>query len=203
MGRLGPWTLACHGTGLGAEDLMCLVRRGSALVHTPLADALEARGVAPLPGFLALGGRAGLGTGGSVCPDLDLFRTMGMTARLHKAVSGDPEAVCAETVVRMATIMGARALGLSGVTGSLSPGKRADIIVVSTSALRMQPMYNPFSHLVYAASGHDVVLTVIDGVVVMEDRRLTGMDPEPVLARARSAGLYPLKGDGEPIPPRR
>ncbi|MFH1156102.1 MAG: amidohydrolase family protein [Pseudomonadota bacterium] len=193
---LGPWVLACHGVGLGMDDRGRLARHGCALVHTPLADLEKTSGVAPVPDICARGVCVCLGTGGSgKCYGLDLFCTMDITAKVHKVLTGDPQAAGARTVVEMATIRGAQALGLSGVTGSLTPGKRADLIVVSTAGLHMQPMYNPFSHLVYAASGHDVVLTVVDGTVVMADRTLTGMDLAQVMDRARTAGLFAFKGD--------
>jgi 5-methylthioadenosine/S-adenosylhomocysteine deaminase len=196
MGRLGPRLVACHGAGLSREDGDLVAGHGTALVHTPVADLTAAAGLAPVPALIEAGCRVGLGTGGpGRCHDLDLFRSMDITAKIHKVFSRNPEVMDARTVSAMATIDGARALGLSGTVGSLTPGKRADLIVVDTSALHMRPLYNPFSHLVYAASGKDVSLVVIDGRVVVEDGRLVVMDPGPVMARARAMGLVSVKGD--------
>jgi 5-methylthioadenosine/S-adenosylhomocysteine deaminase len=110
---------------------------------------------------------------------------MDMAAKLHKANKLDPAVMDARTLVRMATINGARALGLEKVTGSLEAGKRADLIVIDLHKPHLIPMYNPFSHLVYSARGHDVKHSIIDGQVVMEDRRLYTLDVEAIIERSK------------------
>jgi len=111
-----------------------------------------------------------------------------MCAKLHKAFSSDPTVLPAEQVVAMATLGGARVLGMADRIGSITPGKQADIILVSTNKPHLTPMYNPFSHLVYAASGADVATSIIDGRVVMKDRRLMTIDLNQVMGEVRKIG---------------
>jgi len=108
---------------------------------------------------------------------------------LHKLQSGDPRTIPARTALEMATIEGARALGLEKTLGSLTPGKRADVIVVSMTAARQTPMYDPISHLVYTTRGDDVRTTIVNGKVLMRDRRMLTLDERAVLAdAAKQAG---------------
>ena len=97
----------------------------------------------------------------------------------------DPTALDAQTVIRMATIDGAKALGLEKITGSLEVGKRADVIVVDCNKPHLTPMYNPYSHLVYAATGHDVKHSIIDGKVVMENRKLLTLDVKDIMEQSK------------------
>jgi 5-methylthioadenosine/S-adenosylhomocysteine deaminase len=113
--------------------------------------------------------------------DLDLFQEMDSVAKLHKAKSLDPTVMDADTVLKMATIRGARALGLDAVIGSLEKGKKADLIIVDTNKPHLTPMYNPVSHLVYAAKGSDVTTSIINGTVVMNDGRLKTLDLNNVM----------------------
>jgi 5-methylthioadenosine/S-adenosylhomocysteine deaminase len=146
-----------------------------------------ASGVAPLPELLAAGVTVGLGTDGCASNnDLDLFGEMDTVAKLHKVQRLDPTVADAATVLRLATIEGARVLGMADRTGSLEPGKRADLIVVDTRQPHLTPLYNPVSHLVYAARGADVRHTVIDGRLVMRDRRLLTIDLPSLLDQARA-----------------
>ena len=128
----------------------------------------------------------GLGTDGAASNnDLDMFEAMRQTAFLHKLVTGDPRAIPATTAVQMATIEGARALGLERSIGSLEPGKRADLIVVSMSAARQTPMYDPISHLVYVTRGDDVQTTIVNGKILMRNRRVLTLNEVSVLEEAR------------------
>ncbi len=128
----------------------------------------------------------GLGTDGCASNNnLDLFGEMGMAAKLHKVVSGDPSVLTAERVVEMATIGGARVLGMADRIGSVTPGKEADIILVDMRKPHLTPLYRPFSHLVYAASGADVVTNIIGGRIIMKERRLLQMDLAAVMAEVR------------------
>jgi 5-methylthioadenosine/S-adenosylhomocysteine deaminase len=113
--------------------------------------------------------------------DLDLFQEMDSVAKLHKAKSLDPTVMDASTVLKMATIRGARALGLDPIIGSLETGKKADLIIVDTNKPHLTPMYNPVSHLVYAVIGSDVTTSIINGAVVMNDGRLKTMDLKAVM----------------------
>jgi 5-methylthioadenosine/S-adenosylhomocysteine deaminase len=142
-----------------------------------------ASGVAPIPEMLNAGICVGLGTDGCASNnDLDLFLEMDTVAKLHKAKTLDPTAMDARTVLKMATIQSARALGLDRVTGSLEVGKKADLIVIDTNKPHLTPIYNPVSHLVYAALGSDVTTSIINGRVVMEDRELKSLDLKKVMA---------------------
>jgi 5-methylthioadenosine/S-adenosylhomocysteine deaminase len=101
---------------------------------------------------------------------------MSMAAKLGKVFTHDPAVMDAKSVLRMATIGSARALGLSGITGSLETGKKADIIILDTHKPHLTPMYSPVSHLVYAARGSDATTSVINGKLIMEDRKLLSFD---------------------------
>jgi 5-methylthioadenosine/S-adenosylhomocysteine deaminase len=145
-----------------------------------------ASGISPVPEMMAKGITVGLGTDGCASNNnLDLFGEMDMAAKLHKANKLDPTVMDAQTVTKMATIDGARALGLEGITGSLEVGKRADLIVIDINKPHLIPMYNPYSHLVYAARGHDVKHSIINGSIVMEDRRLLTLDTADIIGRAK------------------
>jgi 5-methylthioadenosine/S-adenosylhomocysteine deaminase len=141
-----------------------------------------AAGLAPVPAMQALCISVSLGTDGSASNnDLDLFREMDSTAKIHKVATGNPAVMDAARVVRMATSEGAGALGLQDRIGSLEVGKAADLIILDLNQPHLTPMYHPFSHLVYAASGADVLTTVIDGNVVMENRKILSFDLEAIM----------------------
>jgi 5-methylthioadenosine/S-adenosylhomocysteine deaminase len=111
-----------------------------------------------------------------------MFQEMDTVAKLHKVRTLDPTVLDARTVVRMATIDGARVLGTDDVSGSLEAGKKADIIVIDIRRPHLIPLYNIFSHLVYAVTGNDVVTAIVNGRVLMEDRVLTTLDVDQVMA---------------------
>ena len=141
-----------------------------------------ASGVAPIPRLIDEGICVGMGTDGCASNnDLDLFQEMDSVAKLHKAKSLDPTVMNAPTVLKMATINGARALGLDTAIGSLEKGKKADLIIVDTNKPHLTPMYSPVSHLVYAAIGSDVTTSVINGTVVMENGAIKTMDIKAVM----------------------
>jgi 5-methylthioadenosine/S-adenosylhomocysteine deaminase len=153
--------------------------------HNPESNMKLAAGVSPVADLVRRGVCIGLGTDGcSSNNNLDLFTEMDTAAKLHKASGLDPTVMDAATVLRMATIDGARALGLDRITGSIETGKKADIIVIDTRKPHLTPMYNPASHLVYAVGGSDVSATVVNGRVLMKDRRLITLDLEKVIADA-------------------
>jgi 5-methylthioadenosine/S-adenosylhomocysteine deaminase len=130
----------------------------------------------------------GLGTDGAASNnDLDMFEAMRQAAFLHKLTSGDPRAVSAHQALTMATIGGARALGMQDRLGSLEAGKLADVIAIRTDRARQVPMYDPVSHLVYTTHGDDVVLTVVNGRILMQDGVVNTLDEKQVIAAARAA----------------
>ena len=145
-----------------------------------------ASGVSPVPKLRKAGVRAGLGTDGPASNnDLDMFEEIDLALKLHKITSGDPKILAARDGVEMATIGGARALHLEDEIGSLEPGKRADLIVLATDAPWAQPLYDVYSHLAYALKGTDVVTTIVNGRVLMEDGRMLTLDTAAVAAHAR------------------
>ncbi len=177
LGILGPDLIACHCIHISEEDIQLLKKFDVKIVHCPESNMKLGSGIAPVPELIKRGICVSLGTDGCASNnDLDLFLEMDTTAKLHKVFTMNPEAINAGTALKMATINGALTLGLDKITGSLEVGKRADIIVVDTSKPHMIPMYNPYSHLVYSANGSDVSATIIDGNLVMKDRKILKMN---------------------------
>jgi 5-methylthioadenosine/S-adenosylhomocysteine deaminase len=182
----GPRTVAAHAVWVSPEDIQILARRGVGVAHNPESNMKLASGTAPVVAMRAATIPVGLGTDGAASNnDLDMFEAMRQAAFLHKLTTGDPRALPARTALEMATIEGARVLGLDRVTGSLEPGKRADLIIVSMASSRQTPLYDPLSHLVYATRGDDVKTTIVNGQVLMRDRRMLTLNEADVLAEAR------------------
>jgi len=187
LGFLKPGTLGAHGVWLSDADLGILKRRGVSLAHNPESNMKLASGAAPVARWLGAGIPAGIGTDGAASNnDLDMFEAMRLASFLAKHTGGDPRALPAKAALEMATIGGARALGLDGRTGSLEPGKLADVIVVGMSAPHQTPMYDPVSHLVYATRGADVRDVIVHGRVLMRDRQVKTLDRAAVLSEARA-----------------
>lgn len=179
---LGPNVVACHCVVLTDEDIALLRKHDVKVSHNPESNMKLASGIAPIPGLLDAGICVGLGTDGCASNNnLDLFLEMDTAAKLHKVNTLDPTVLDAQTVLRMATIQGARALGLGEITGSLEPGKMADVIVIDSHKPHLTPMYNPTSHMVYAARGSDVSTSIINGQILMNGRKLQSMELEKVM----------------------
>ncbi|MFO7570017.1 MAG: amidohydrolase [Smithellaceae bacterium] len=186
LGVLDNRTIAVHCNWLSEEDMAVFADLGVGVAHNPASSMKLAAGVAPIPKMLAKGITVGLGTDGAASNNgLDLFGEMNMAAKIHKVITLDPTVMDAQTVVRMATIEGARLLGLEHLTGSLEVGKQADIILVDMNQPHLTPLYNPYSQLVYAARGADVKTSLINGKIVMEDRRLLTCDPAAAMYNVR------------------
>jgi len=186
LGVLGANLLACHCVVISDADMDLLEQYAVKVSHNPESNMKLASGISPVTLLVERGVCTGLGTDGcSSNNNLDLFAEMDMAAKLHKVSRLDPTVMDAATVLRMATIDGARALGLDGITGSIESGKKADIIVIDTRKPHLTPMYHPASHLVYAVGGSDVCATVINGRVLMKNRRLMHMDLKKIMADAR------------------
>jgi 5-methylthioadenosine/S-adenosylhomocysteine deaminase len=172
---------------LTGDDIATIRRAGASVSHNPESNMKLASGIAPVPRLLAAGVTVGLGTDGAASNnDLDMFGAMREAAFLHKMATRDPQAIPASVALQMATIDGARALGLDRKVGSLEVGKRADLITVSMAGARQTPMYNPVSHLVYVSRGGDVRTTIVNGRVLMRDREMRTLDERVVLADARA-----------------
>src|SRR5262245_1388744 len=183
----GPRTVAAHGVHLTADDIAILARRRVGVSHNPESNMKLASGIAPVEPMRRAGVAVGLGTDGAASNnDLDMVEAMREAAFLHKLVSDDPRAIPAPAALEMATIDGARVLGLEKTLGSLEPGKRADLLIVSMTSARQTPMYDPVSHLVYVTRGDDVRTTIVNGRVLMRDRKVLTLDSRQVLADARA-----------------
>jgi 5-methylthioadenosine/S-adenosylhomocysteine deaminase len=187
---LGFWngrSVAAHAIWLDAADMAILGRRGVSLSHNPESNMKLASGVAAVTSWLGQGLRAGLGTDGPASNnDLDMFEAMRTAAFLQKVTTGDPRALPAHQALDLATRRGAEALGLGDRTGTLEPGKQADIITVSMEGARQTPMFDPVSHLVYVARGGDVQTTIVAGRILMRDRKVATLSRESVLRDARA-----------------
>lgn len=183
---LGPHVIADHCVHLDEEEIQRIVEHDVKPVHNPESNMKLASGVSPVFKMLSQGATVGLGTDGCASNNnLDLLTEMDMAAKLNKVEAMDPTVLSAFTVLQMATSMGAKALGLEHEVGSLEAGKKADIIVLDTNKPHLTPMYNPYSHVVYAARGSDVTHSIIDGRLVMEQRKLLTLDLNEVMERAR------------------
>jgi 5-methylthioadenosine/S-adenosylhomocysteine deaminase len=182
IGFLDPKLVAVHCVVLTEKDMALLKDFDVKVAHDPESTMKLASGVTPVPQLLERGITVGLGTDGCASNNnLDLLQEMDTAAKVHKVQTLDPTVLDAKTVVKMATIDGARALGLEDQIGSLEPGKKADIIIIDIRRPHLTPMYNVYSHLVYAVSGNDVVTAIVNGQVLMENRRLTTLDVEAVM----------------------
>ena len=186
LGVLGRGVVFNHGVWLTEEDLAIIKDRGVSVTHNPESNMKLASGTAPVVRMLALGIPVGLGTDGAASNnDLDMFEAMRFAALLHKLNSMSPTTLPAESVVEMATLGGARALGLQGEIGSLEPGKRADLIVIETDRAHSVPLYNVYSHLVYALKGLDVTTSIINGQLVMSEGRVLTLDEKRIKQKAK------------------
>lgn len=182
LGLLGPDLLLAHAVDLTGPEIAALARTGTSVAHCPVSNLKLGCGIAPVPRLLGAGVTVGLGTDGAVSSNsLDVLGAVRQAALVHKA-GGDPTAVGAERAVRMATVEGARALGLADQLGTLEAGKRADLIVLDLNAPHLRPLHDPWSTLAYAAHSADVRDTVVDGRVLMRDRALRTLDVEAVIA---------------------
>ena len=184
IGLLDENLVAFHCVWLTPEDIEMFARSGAKAVHNPESNMKLASGVAPVPDMQAAGITVALGTDGCASNNnLDMFQEMDTAAKLHKVSRLDPTVMSAATVLRMATRDGARALGMADEIGSLQPGMKADVICVDFNQPHLTPLYHEDSHLVYCASGSDVDTVVINGRVVMKDRRLLTVDEGEIMER--------------------
>jgi 5-methylthioadenosine/S-adenosylhomocysteine deaminase len=185
IGFWTPLTVAAHGIWVTEEDIAILKRHAVGVAHNPESNMKLASGAAPITKYLAAGIPVGLGTDGAASNnDLDMFEAMRQASLLAKHATRDPTALPAQTVLDMATVGGAKVLGMDRLIGSLEPGKRADLITVSTAQARQTPMYDPVSHLVYVTRGDDVRTTIVNGKVLMNGRQLRTLDRPAVIAEA-------------------
>jgi 5-methylthioadenosine/S-adenosylhomocysteine deaminase len=185
LGILGPHLIADHCVHLDDGEIRRMVNHDVKAINIPESNMKLASGISPVPRLMAEGITVGLGTDGCASNNnLDLFEEMDTSAKVHKVGAMDPTVLDAFTVFKMATLSGAKALGMADRIGSLEAGKKADVIVVDTHKPHLTPMHNPYSHLVYAAKGSDVSHCVINGRLVMENRKHLTLDVQEVLRKA-------------------
>jgi 5-methylthioadenosine/S-adenosylhomocysteine deaminase len=185
-GLLGSHTVIAHAVHLTDDDLALVAGRGAAVAHCPASNQKLASGFARIPELVEAGVPVALGTDGAASAnDLDLWIAMRLAGYTQAALGG-PGALPAATLLRMATIDGARALGVDDRTGSIEIGKRADLVVLDPSSPSLAPSYDPVSTAVYAASRGDVRWVVADGRVVVDDRTFTTVDVEAAIAEVRA-----------------
>lgn len=190
LGILGPHIIADHCVHLDDSEIERMIRHRINVVTNPESNMKLASGIAPVTRLIAGGLTVSLGTDGCASNNnLDMLLEMDTAAKLQKIALMDPTALDAVTVLKMATCEGAKALGFGDITGSLELGKKADIIIVDTRKPHLTPMYNPYSHLVYSAGGADVSHSIINGRLVMEDRRLLTLNLENILSRAKEKAV--------------
>ena len=180
--------IAAHCVWLSDGDMDILNERGVNVSHNPVSNMKLASGIAPVPKMLARGVNISLGTDGCASNNnLNMFEEMKTAALLHKVDTSDPTVLPAQQVLEMATVNGARAMGIN--SGMLKVGCMADVIIVDMDKPHLIPRYNVASHLVYSASGADVRTTIVNGKVLMDDYKVLSMDEQTVMEKAKDAAL--------------
>jgi len=187
LGLLTTHLIGDHCVALDNEEMDLLAERGVRVVHNPESNMKLASGVAPAVELLERGVKVGLGTDGCASNNnLDMLAEMDTAAKLHKVHRLDPTVMNAKTVTHLAVKGGSTVLGLEGNVGCLQPGYKADIIGLDLNKPHLTPLYNVYSHLVYAASAADVTHSIINGRMVMRNRELLTLDVERIMAEVRA-----------------
>ncbi len=190
LGIFNGRTVAAHAVWVSDADLEILRARHVGIAHCPSSNMKLASGVAPVLKMLALNMAVGLGPDGPAGSnnDLDMFEEMDLASKLQKVTTLDPEVLPARQALEMATIRGARALGMEKEIGSIEPGKRADVMVVRLDRANAVPLYDVYSQMVYALKASDVRDVMVDGRPVVRDGRVLTLDAAQVLAKAEEYG---------------
>ena len=189
LGLLTGNTVADHAVALTDRDMELLAASGAGVAHCPESNMKLASGMAPVANLLARGVPVALGTDGCASNNnLDMLTELDTAAKLAKVRELDPTALPARQALALATRSGARVLGLEGETGMLTPGLKADLVVIDLDQPHLTPLYDPYSHLVYAATGADVQTVMVEGCILVEDRQLLAFDLAETLSRARELG---------------
>jgi 5-methylthioadenosine/S-adenosylhomocysteine deaminase len=187
IGFLNEKVIAAHMVWPQDGETEVLKRRGVGVVHNPQSNMKLASGVSPVPRMMQEGLLVGLGTDGAASNnDLNMWEEMDTAAKLHKVFTNDPKVLSAEQAFALATIQGAQALHLEKEIGSLEVGKRADIVIIERDSLHQIPLYNIYSDLVYATKSTDVHTVVINGRIVMRNRRLLTLNESAIKTGARA-----------------
>jgi 5-methylthioadenosine/S-adenosylhomocysteine deaminase len=186
LGILTSRVLAAHMVWPSETDIEILAAKDIGIAHCPQSNMKVAAGVAPVPAMIDAGVAVGIGTDGPASNnDLNLWEEIDTAAKLHKVTALDPTVIPARTALRMATVEGARALGMASEIGSLEAGKRADLIIVGTGGYHQQPHFNPYSLLTYSTKASDVDTVIIEGRLVLHEGRVLTLDDREILDKAR------------------
>jgi cytosine/adenosine deaminase-related metal-dependent hydrolase len=189
VGMMGENVVLVHGVWISPEEFPIYAKTGTHMCHCPASNSKLASGIAPIPEMLDAGINVCLGCdGGPSNNAYDMFREMFLAAIIHKARTLNPLIMPAETVLEMATINGARAIGLEKEIGSIEVGKKADFALVDTTQLNLAPTYNPVSNIIYAANGFNVHTTIVNGQILVHEGKLLILDEEKVIENARKQG---------------
>jgi cytosine/adenosine deaminase-related metal-dependent hydrolase len=194
---IGPRVLLVHTVWLDDDDIQRLAETGTHVTHNPISNTKLASGIAPIPAMLAAGVNVALGTDAGTCNNTyDMIHDMRWASALHKVNHLEPTLTPCEVVLEMATINGARAMGLEQEIGSIEVGKRADFVAVDMDKPHLVPVSDPVSAIVFAANGSDVDTVVIDGKIIVEGGEALTMDEERILheAKERAEKLYRKAG---------
>ena len=202
LGIFNGRTVAAHGIWLDDADMDILKARKVGVAHNPSSNMMLASGTAPVPALLKRGIAVGLGTDGPAGSnnDFDLLEELDLAAKLQKLVRNDPQALTAKQAFEMATLGGARVLGLEREIGSLETGKRADLAVIDLDTPRATPLYDVYSQLVYAVKGSDVTDVVVNGRDIVRDRKCLTLDAAVVMAKAREYSVKIAQSVGKNVP---
>jgi cytosine/adenosine deaminase-related metal-dependent hydrolase len=197
VGLLTPRTVLAHAVWLTDRDIATLSKTRTNISHCPSSNTKLASGIARVPEMLKKGVNIAMGCdGGPSNNSYDMIREMKLAAYIHKVRLSDPMTMPAETVLEMATVHGARAIGMQDSLGTLEPGKLADIVLVNLDSVHMVPNNNHVSDLVYAGSGMDVHTVIVDGRVIMENRDVKTLDEREIIGQARERASALLERTG-------
>jgi len=186
MGFLGPDVLAAHCIHLTKKEMQLLAKHNVKVSYNPVVNMKRAQGTARIKDLLDVGVTVGIGTDGPASNNtLDMFESMKIAVLLQKQFYKDPTVMPAQMVLKMATIDGARALGLEKTVGTLEAGKKADIILLDFEKPHLTPIHDPYASIVYSAHGSDVETVIVDGKVLMENRKVKTLDEEEIMLKVQ------------------
>ena len=186
IGFLGSNVLAAHCIHLTEKEMQLLAKHNVKVSYNPVANMKIAQGTAKIKALLDLGVTVGVGTDGPASNNnLDMFQSMKVAALLQKQYYEDPTVLPAQTALKMATIDGAKALGLEKIVGSLEVGKKADVILLDFKKPHLTPVHDFYASIVYSASGSDVDMVIVDGKILMENRNVKTLNEEEVMLKAQ------------------
>jgi len=201
IGMLGSNVVLIHVVWATDEEIKLLAKTGTHVAHNPSCNMKLGSGLTPVAKMLREGVNVGLGCDGGPSNDnYDMVEEMKIAALGQALINGDPKAITAEQVIEMATINGAKAIGLSKEIGSIEVGKKADIILIDYWKPHLIPMLNPVTHIVYAAQGQDIDTVIVDGKIIMKNRKILTVNEEKILEEAEKRGYEVIERTGiEPI----